>query len=179
MCLFCLLPVEIGAASDCVVPKVFLGLLIAKVFQGVSPQQVTHGPKCWGLLEPVQLGHTRTHIQTHIDTHERIEPQNLLSLSNQKKIETKQTTSRVFSNDVTNIHVCTCTHPVRAEHLHGNPHHTGGRRCHTSRFTMETLPFDEQMCVSVLVLCMNVNACYSPSVPVYDQFFTFAFLTSV
>lgn len=59
----CLVPVEIGAASDCVVPKVFLGLLIAKVFQGVSPQQVTHGPKCWRLLESVQLGHTHTHRQ--------------------------------------------------------------------------------------------------------------------
>lgn len=86
---YCYLPVEIGAASDCVVPKVFLGLLIAKVFQGVSPQQVTHGPKCWGLLEPVQLGHTHTH--------ERIDPQNPLSLSFKKRRkETKQTTSSVF-----------------------------------------------------------------------------------
>lgn len=65
---YCLLPVEIGAASDCVVPKVFLGLLIAKVFQGVSPQQVTHGPKCWGLLEPVQLGHTHTHTRENRPT---------------------------------------------------------------------------------------------------------------
>lgn len=63
---FCPVPVEIGAASDCVVPKVLLGLLVAKIFQGVGPQQVTHGPKRWGLLEPVQLGHAmNTHTQKH------------------------------------------------------------------------------------------------------------------
>lgn len=104
---FRLLPVEIGAASDCVVPKVFLGLLIAKVFQGVGPQQVTHGPECWGLLEPVQLGHTHTHTQKNRPT---------------------KSLCAVILNNVTNTHVHTCAHPVRAEDLHGNPYHTGGRR---------------------------------------------------
>lgn len=66
---FCPVPVEIGAASDCVVSKVLLGLLVAKVFQGVGPQQVAHGPKRRGLLEPVQLGHTKN---THRDTETQI-----------------------------------------------------------------------------------------------------------
>lgn len=49
------LPVEVGAASDCVVAEVFLCLLVAKVLQWVGPQQVTHGSERWRLLEPVQL----------------------------------------------------------------------------------------------------------------------------
>lgn len=34
----------------------------------------------------------------------------------------------------------------------------GGRRCHTSRFTMETLPLDEEMCV-LMSLCSCVCLC--------------------
>lgn len=48
-------PVEVGAASDCVVAEIFLGFLIAKIFKRIRPQQVTHGSKGWWLLEPVQL----------------------------------------------------------------------------------------------------------------------------
>lgn len=64
------LPVEIGAASDSVVAKVLLGLLVAKVFQGVGPQQVAHGPKRWRLFKPVQLGHVK---QTHTLRERKIE----------------------------------------------------------------------------------------------------------
>lgn len=54
-------PVEVGAASHCVVAEVFLGFLIAEVFQGIRPQQVTHGPKSWWLLEPIQLHKAKTY----------------------------------------------------------------------------------------------------------------------
>lgn len=80
-----------------------------------------------------------------------------------------------FLSDINHSHrhKCTCTyrinqkrnkskhtqtHTVRAEHLHGNPHHTGGRRCHTSRFTMETLPLDEEVC-ALMSLCSCVCLC--------------------
>lgn len=64
-------PVEVWAASDCVVGKVLLALLIAEVLQGIRPKQITHRPECWGLLEPVQLGHRDTNIiqNTEIHTH--------------------------------------------------------------------------------------------------------------
>lgn len=64
---------------------------------------------------------------------------------------------KIFVSDI-NTHMHKHTHTVRAEHLHGNPHHTGGRRCHTSRFTMETLPLDEEMCV-LMCLCSCVFLC--------------------
>ena len=54
----CTVPVEVGAAPDGVVSKVFLCFLIAKVLQRVGPQEVTHGPERRRLFEPVQLGHT-------------------------------------------------------------------------------------------------------------------------
>lgn len=41
--------------------EVLLALLIAKVLQGVWPQEITHGSKCWGLLKPIQLGHRQTY----------------------------------------------------------------------------------------------------------------------
>lgn len=62
-------PVEVGASSDCVVAEILLGLLVAKVFQGVRPQQVAHGPKRWGLFESVQLGHGHTHTPIHTRKH--------------------------------------------------------------------------------------------------------------
>lgn len=48
-------PVKVGAASNWVVAEIFLGFLIAEVFQRIRPQQVTHGPKSRWLLEPIQL----------------------------------------------------------------------------------------------------------------------------
>lgn len=71
-CALSLLPVEVGAAPDCVMAKVLLALLIAKVLQGVWPQEITHGSERWGLLKPIQLGHTETYSKEHtkyIHTH--------------------------------------------------------------------------------------------------------------
>ena len=108
--------------------------------------------------------HTHTHTQKH----------NSMSLHKQKGLVTHiqtltykhiryATYSKVHQCTQTQIkcidthtHTYTQTDPVRAEHLHGNPHHTGGRRCHTSRFTMETLPLDEEVCV---LMCSCVCLC--------------------
>ena len=75
-----------------------------------------------------------------------------------------------FLSDTNRAHLHTYTrkHPVRAEHLHGNPHHTGGR-CHTSRFTMETLPLDEGMCV-----LMSLSSCVFLSILYYSELFTYS-----
>lgn len=48
-------PVEVRAASHRVVAEIFLGFLVAKVLQGIRPQQVAHGPESRRLLEPIQL----------------------------------------------------------------------------------------------------------------------------
>ena len=47
--------IEVGAASHTVMREVFRCLFVAEVFQRITPQQVTHRPKCRGLLEPIQL----------------------------------------------------------------------------------------------------------------------------
>lgn len=47
------LPVEIGAASHCVVCEVLLALLVPKVLQRVGPQQIAHRPISWRLFESV------------------------------------------------------------------------------------------------------------------------------
>ncbi len=47
--------VEVGAAAHAVVAEVLRVLLVAKVLQGVGPQEVAHGPERGGLLEAVQL----------------------------------------------------------------------------------------------------------------------------
>lgn len=46
-------PVEIRTASNCVVCKMLLALLIPKILQGVGPQQIAHGPVRRGLFESV------------------------------------------------------------------------------------------------------------------------------
>lgn len=49
-------PVVVGASAHRVVAVALLsGLLCPKVLERVRPEQVTHGAKCRGLLEPVQL----------------------------------------------------------------------------------------------------------------------------
>lgn len=47
--------VEIRATPDGIVSEVFIGLLGSKIFAGVRPQEVTHGPERGRFLEPVDL----------------------------------------------------------------------------------------------------------------------------
>ena len=70
-CAYPRVPVVVGASSHGVVAVALLsGFLSAKVFQGIGPQQVTHGAKSRGLLEPIQLHtHAHTHPYTKIHTH--------------------------------------------------------------------------------------------------------------
>lgn len=63
------LPVEVWAASDCVVAEVFLALFIAKVLQRIRPKQITHRPERRGLLKPVQLGHKDKNIIENTEIH--------------------------------------------------------------------------------------------------------------
>ena len=49
------LPIKIGTTPDRIVGEVFGILLIAKIFQGVWPEKITHWTKCWRFLEPVEL----------------------------------------------------------------------------------------------------------------------------
>lgn len=169
-------PVEIGAASDCVVAKILLGLLVAKVFQGVGPQQVAHGPERRGLLEPVQLGH-----RTHTDKCTKRNTQNISSRKNTIAHVKASAQRKKWHRHKLCMFISTATHTheqikYRSEGKEKQTRRAqkcilsersismatlttqGGRRCHTSRFTMETLPLDEEVgsgvssCVCLCIL---------------------------
>ena len=47
--------IEIWTSSDRIMREVLRVFLISKIFQWIRPQQITHGTKCWGLLEAIKL----------------------------------------------------------------------------------------------------------------------------
>ena len=50
--------IEIWTSSDRIMREVLRVFLISKIFQWIRPQQITHGTKCWGLLEAIKLKDT-------------------------------------------------------------------------------------------------------------------------